>query len=352
MKIVFYIDQLLNGGAERVTAILASEFSNKPNCTIYVVALNEGILYQLNEKVQYVLIKQTQLRKPWKTFFRLYHSIIEIRKINPDVIYSLGYMGQYVLMARLLKMIDTRIIVSERTNPYIVPSKKINVFVRNYLYGKSDVIVSQTPQAEEYYKKRVRTRTCVIPNPIIPNLPLWRGQNSKDIVCACRLAEQKNIPMLIRAFKQVHKIYPEFKLRIYGQGKLKEDLQSLIEYQGLSDSITLEGQTSHLHDILANSYMSVLSSDYEGISNTMIESLGIGIPTLCTDCPMGGAAMFIKDGVNGLLSTVGDVDEFAKKMIYLIEHRDKLEEMSENARKITKILEQGVIAQRWYELAL
>jgi len=83
----------------------------------------------------------------------------------------------------------------------------------------------------------------------------------------------------------------------------------------------------------------------------MIESLGIGIPTLCTDCPMGGAAMFIKDGINGLLSPVGDIDEFAKKMIYLIEHREKLEGISKNARKINLILEQSLIAQKWYELA-
>lgn len=351
MKIVFYIDQLFNGGAERVTAILASEFSNKPNCEVYVVALNEGILYQLDEKVKYVVIKQTQLKKPWKIFFRLYHSIKVIRKINPDVIYSLGYMGQYISMARIIKMIGARVIVSERTNPYLEPSKKINVLVRNYLYGKSDCIVCQTPQAEDYYKKRLKTRTCVIPNPIMPNLPSWKGENSLDIVCACRLAKQKNIPMLIRAFKKVHAIYPQFKLKIYGQGELKEELKSMIDKLGLSKCATLEGQTNKLHDILASSFMSVLSSDYEGISNTMIESLGIGVPTLCTDCPMGGAAMFIKDGVNGLLSPVGNIDEFANKMIYLIEHREQLDGISKNAKKINLILEQGAIAQKWYELA-
>lgn len=120
----------------------------------------------------------------------------------------------------------------------------------------------------------------------------------------------------------------------------------------MNEFISLEGQTEKLHEILSNSFMSVLSSDYEGISNTMIESLGIGIPTICTDCPVGGAAMFIKNKINGILTPVGDKLALAEAMTYIIEHPNELLSISNEAQIINMSLNQEDIAKRWYELAL
>ena len=60
--------------------------------------------------------------------------------------------------------------------------------------------------------------------------------------------------------------------------------------------------------------MFVSSSDFEGLSNSMLEAMAMGIPTICTDCPCGGAKMVIENGINGLLTPVGDKDELSAAM--------------------------------------
>ena len=156
--------------------------------------------------------------------------------------------------------------------------------------------------------------------------------------------------MLIRAFNEIHKIYPYYKLHIYGEGPLKNELQQKIDELGLNDCIHLLGSTRNLHEILANSFMFVSSSDHEGLSNSMLEAMAIGIPVVCTDCPIGGASMFIRNKVNGILTPIKDSDYFFKSMKYVIDNKKLLADMSKEAIKIREDLDASVIAKQWYDI--
>ena len=93
----------------------------------------------------------------------------------------------------------------------------------------------------------------------------------------------------------------------------------------------------------------VISSDYEGISNSMIEALAIGIPVVATDCPVGGARMYIKDGVSGRIVPCGDKKAFAEAMQAAITDRKKAVEWGENASHIRECLKAKDVAIMWRE---
>ena len=96
--------------------------------------------------------------------------------------------------------------------------------------------------------------------------------------------------------------------------------------------------------------MFVSSSDYEGISNSMLEALGIGLPCVCTDCPVGGAAMYIKNGETGLLTKVGDEDALYMAMKKLIDEPELCQSLSTKSVNIKIKLSLDKITQMWVNL--
>ena len=121
-----------------------------------------------------------------------------------------------------------------------------------------------------------------------------------------RLAPQKNHAMLIRSFAAFHKTHPDYTLSIYGEGELREMLAGMIRDAGLSDCVFLEGNDPAVLTKIRDAEMFVLSSDFEGMSNALLESMAMGIACISPACE--GSADVIRDGENGLLVPVGDED--------------------------------------------
>lgn len=97
--------------------------------------------------------------------------------------------------------------------------------------------------------------------------------------------------------------------------------------------------------------MYVLSSDYEGISNSMLEAMALGIPVVATDCPIGGSRMYIKDGVNGFLVPVGDAEALAGAMGRLADEPALGVRFGKEAEKLGEELAVPKIADRFLALA-
>ena len=96
-------------------------------------------------------------------------------------------------------------------------------------------------------------------------------------------------------------------------------------FRGFSDNVKEE---------IIDSAMFVLSSDYEGISNSMIEALAMGIPVISTDCPGGGSRIYIENNVSGLLIPVGDKGALVDAMGKIAGNEEFAKQLSENSVKI------------------
>jgi glycosyltransferase involved in cell wall biosynthesis len=145
----------------------------------------------------------------------------------------------------------------------------------------------------------------------------------------------------------VHKSFPEYELHIYGEGEEKENLVEYITKKRITEKVFLDGFFANIHEEIKDAAMYVSTSNYEGMSNSMLEALALGIPTICTDCPSGGARMVITNGVNGLLIPVGDEKALIEAMFFLIENPKDSARMSINGEKIVDRLSEKKIVDKW-----
>ena len=242
-------------------------------------------------------------------------------------------------------------IYSLRNDPTKVFNSGLKKILSNLVYWDADKIVFQTPDARDYFCQKIREHGVLIPNPVKSGLPYWNEENHrKEVVAACRMAKQKNLFMLLDAYRIVWEKRQDYKLSIYGEGELKEALVRYAEQLGISEAVKFHGFSSEIHKIMAGSAIYVSSSDYEGISNSMLEALAIGIPAICTDCPVGGARMYIRDGENGYLIPVGDADVMADRMLALMEDKKIGESFSKESVKIREELTDDRIFGMWKAL--
>lgn len=349
-EIIFVSNFLGNGGAARVISVLAEAFANKKyQVTICYYPYN-GEEYKHCEKVKYIKLDLGNARGIKRKYQRIALLRNELKKHKSAVIISFEYFMnmQTIIAAFGLK---NRLIVSERNDPAQVGGQFPINKVRNFLYKCCDILVCQTPDAMRYFPQKIQKKTVIIENPIRTELPnMWIGERKHEIVNFCRLEKQKNLELLIDAFENFHKLYEEYTLVIYGDGKERGSIQNYINQKNLQTYVHLYPAASDIHHRILKDSMFVSSSNYEGISNSMIEAMAIGLPTICTDCPCGGARMIIEDGVNGLLIPVGDVAALEKTMSKVASDVHLSNELAKNGQKIKETLSVGNIVTKWEKL--
>lgn len=229
---------------------------------------------------------------------------------------------------------------------------------REECYKKADVCVFQTPGALEYFPPYIREKGTVIPNPIGRTIPdPYTDIRKKAIVNFCRIDAVKNLDMLIDAFSLVHRKHSDFELYIYGDEPdyllhlhYKDHLTKKINALGMNKMIHILPSQDNIHEIIKDYSMYVSSSDHEGLSNSMLEAMALGLPVICTDCPSGGAAFVIENYRNGILVPVGDVEKMAEAICYMIENPKKAQEMANQAVKIKERFNEDAICDKWVEL--
>lgn len=345
-KIIFVTNYFGNGGAARVMQVLAKEFSKKNDYEVMIVSfLDDNNKYNLPEKISYVTIDSKQKKSAIE-------NIKELRRIlkqnkNSIVISFEYFVNMQTAIANF--GLKNKLIISERNDPCRVGNNKKRL--RNFLYRFADCLVCQTQDAKEYFPRNIQQKTVIIPNPIKEDLPeKYEGERDKEIVTFGRLEKQKNLTMLIDAFGMISKEHKEYILKIYGDGKEKQNLIEYANNKGLKDKIEFYEFQTEIHKKILRSSMYVSTSNYEGISNSMIEAMGIGLPTIVTDCPCGGARMMIENNVNGLLVPVGNTIELYKAMKKIIENPKFAELLSKNALVINERLNKNKICDMWINL--
>ena len=204
----------------------------------------------------------------------------------------------------------------------------------------------QTDEAAAYFSDKVKK--TVILNPVKEGLPIpFVGKRRNTVVCFCRLNKQKNLEMLLRAFAIFLQTHSDWTLEIYGDGSERNSLMSLASDLGIEDKIVINHGLQDVHNYVRDAGMFVLPSDYEGLSNSMLEAMAIGMPVICTDCPCGGARMVIRDGENGLLVPVGSENMLEAAMERIADENGLAEKLGIAAADVRKKLAVGEIADEW-----
>ena len=345
-RIAIVAHGLGDGGAERVASFLANQFHRHSFQVLFLCVYSQEKVYQLDAGICCRTI-------PWKdskagrliTRSILIHRIT--KEFGADLIIS--FIEREVLWTSLFNI---PIIFTMRSAPEHIFKTKLDKRICKFLYGRADAIAFQTESAKRCFSKKIQDRSCVIANPVAIDLPYWKAeQHKKRIITACRLVEVKNLPMLLKGFALFYKDYPQYQLMICGDGELRRQLIELADELGIKNAVSFPGFRNDIHDLISESAIFAMTSDYEGLSNAMLEALAIGIPTVCTNCPPGGASEYIENGKNGFLVPVGNEKALAACFRTLAQDAELARRLSCAAVGIRGNLSEETIFKKWKDLA-
>lgn len=314
-SIFFVTRNMFAGGAERVIAQLANYFVDNCYSVKIITIADANNYYEINSEVKIISIgkkSNNELKNKILQYSKLRRMVIEEK---PEVVLTLPEdIGVYVLAS--LIGVNIPVYVSERNNPWVMPDVKITRVLRKAVYPFASGIIFQTEMAKSFFSKRIQNKGIVINNPVdSTRIPLlFEGERKKRIVAVGRLASQKNFVLLINAFNIFNQRNEQYTLSIYGDGEKREMLQHRINKLGLQKKIFLEGRRENVLEEIKDASFFVLSSDYEGMPNVLIEAMCMGLPVISTDCPSGGPRELIKSGINGILVPVGDEEAMVEAM--------------------------------------
>ncbi len=349
--ILIFVQHMTDGGAERVLSELISYWYSE-HTRVTVVETTPKMFkesFYMPEGVEDIKIRNTGIRLI--DYVIIFISMIKIMHKNPKASVLAFTESMILKLALTLPFVNNRIVLSLRNDPVSTPKSKIFRCLRDWAFKKSDANVFQTTDAMEYFPESVRGKSVIIPNPINPEIPeMYSGERKKEIVAMGRLSTQKNFKMLINSFAVLHKEFPDYSLFIYGRGDLEEELRKQTEDLGISDCVVFPGFSEHIYQDIRECALYVSSSDFEGISNSMLEALALGLPSVVTDCPAGGARLAITDHENGILVPVGDEQALYTAMKYMLENPEEACRMGKNAATIRERWPIEIIADRWLEL--
>ncbi|WP_065220245.1 MULTISPECIES: glycosyltransferase family 4 protein [Butyricimonas] len=348
MNILFVIPSMHCGGAERVMSILCNSFSSKgDNVFLCITEDATDIMYPLSDKVQIVNLTCSGSSYVYKIpqYIRGIYDIV--KRIKADIVVSfITRTNIYSVLA--CKAAGVPVIVSERNNPMTIPANRHLRILRNYVYRYADGIVFQTKYARDYYCEKIRRKSTIIKNPCEYSEIVVPYQNKEDIiVSACRLVPQKNVSLLIEAFSLIKDKIPSYKLYIYGDGSLKNDIERQITTNNLQDRVIMKGVDFDLITKMSKCKIFALPSNFEGLSNSLAEALCTGAACIATDSPTFGNREIIIDGENGILTPVGDVNRFADGLFRLTTDMAFANSLSKEAIKIRNSISVSKITSEW-----
>ncbi len=348
--VMLYCNSLHKGGAERVFAQLAERFADCGYRSILVTSFADPGReeYPLPPTVRrYNMEPERVIQSRLK---RNVSRIAALRKIlkaeKPDILISCMQEPNFRAMIATRGLPVKRLVsvcnAAEKEYP-----GKLGAFVGKVLMPQAEGCVFQTEEEKRWFPEKLQKKSRIIMNQVSDSFFDVRHTGARhDLVSVGRLTAQKNQALMIHAFGKIAD-ETEDNLLIYGAGELREELEALITSLGLTGRVRLMGLSSDVASAIKDARCFILSSDFEGVPNALLEAMAMGLPCIATDCLGGGPAMVIKNGVSGLLTPVGNMEALAFAMRRVLQNPAEAESMGRAAREAAERFRPDAVFEDW-----
>lgn len=267
-----------------------------------------------------------------------------IKQSQPDVV--VPFM-EAVYCFTLIALIGCKVpvISSERIDPRKSPFLR-NV-LRKIILPLTDWLVVQTQVIKKFYPQFIQKKTSIIYNPVSDQVFHLPEVEKEDVVISVgKLDDQKNHALLINAFSKVAQDFPSWKLIIYGEGPLRDSLQIIINSLELTGRVLLPGRSEHVIEEMNRSKIFAFPSNYEGMSNAILEAVCVGLPVVTTN--VSGAEELVQDG--GYVVPIGSEDQLVESLRCLMADSSLRYQMGENNKKRAHAYDIDLIYRQWKSL--
>lgn len=340
MKIVFVTSTLTSGGAERVISLLANCLSDRGH-VVEIINLNKHIVfYQFSPQVRLVFAEDEVGKSIVKKSLWLRR---HVKNEKPDII--IPFM-EAVYCVTLLSLVGVNIPIlsSERIDPRRSPF--IRNVLRKLILPLTDWLVVQTEEIKSFYPGFIRKKTSVIYNPVSEKVFSCVPTVRKDVIISIgKMDAQKNQAMLIKAFGRIADKFPSYQLIIYGEGPMRQSLQLIIDNLQLTNRVLLPGRTDQVIDRLNEAKLFCFSSNFEGMSNAIIEAMCVGLPVVTT--AVSGTKELIDEGRGGFITEIGNEEMFSTTMERVLSDESAMRKMGEYNKCKAYLFKQDTIVDKW-----
>jgi len=375
MNILFLINEFERGGAERVVSYLLNQPpKSHPEIVPILFTLEKSdYAYSISDKIK-IYSGSKYHSSNFIKFIKLPFLALRLKRIikqnNVKKVISFLTRANYVNILSRYCGSDHHCIISERNTPSLVygswsMTDIINRLLIRYLYPSCEEIIAvskgvQIDLEDKFHISEDKISVIYNPYDIVqikqksqedPKHVWLENISYTTIINIGRLEKQKNQTLLLRAFKQVNDRHPESRLLILGEGSERKHLSKLIRDLGIDSKVQIPGQQNNPFTYLSKADLFVLSSDFEGFPNVLVEAMVCGCPVISTDCPSGPNEI-ITHNINGILVPIGDIDAMSSAIVLLIKNNQLRNTLIKNAKKRVSDFSLDKIINQYYQLLL
>jgi len=362
MRLTLIISSLSLGGAERVLSILANYWAGKGHVvTVVTLGSRSHDWYTLHPDIIRLELDLLSYSKHYghaivHNLGRILRLRAGIRGSRPDMVIS------FMDRTNVLTLLATRglgipVIVSERTDPRHHSIGRAWNTLRSWIYRYADAVILQSDSIRAWAnEKRLGHLVHVIPNPIDAKItsspPIEKNRNAKYTVVAMgRLTQSKRFDLLLDAFALCRTANPDWSLLLIGDGVERQRLESRARKLGVEKVTTFTGQVRDPSPLLRGADIFVMTSEYEGFPNALLEAMACGLPAIACDCPSGPRDI-IREGVDGFLVRPNDVVGLATAMDQLMKDPNQLRGIGMRAMEVVERFGTDRVMKIWDDILL
>lgn len=271
-----------------------------------------------------------------------------VQRTKPEAVLLFSNLSSFVYLL-LFRPKGVKVYISERGDPKT--GGRLGVLLRKS-YKKTNGIICQTQGALDALPSELHSKCVVIPNPATQKKEekVLLENRRNFIAFPARFDNiQKRHDIMVEAFAKIHAKYPTLRLAFFGDGSDMEMIKALVEKKKLSRFVDFHGRVTPIQNYIRDARMMILTSDFEGIPNSIIDAMALGVPVIATDCTPGGARMLIKNKENGILVNRGDITAVAESISYIMDNPKHADQMATNAQDILVEYAPEKISSLWCE---
>lgn len=341
MKIVFLTSSLGAGGAERVATTLCNAWAARGDQVTLVPTFSGGgqPFYEVSNDVEFVYLAKV-VGSTSKSPFNYLKRLLALRRLiaskKPDVVISfLPNVNVAAIVSTIFFSVP--VICCERRDPSSQPTTRFWELACRMTYRFADMLVVQTEAVShtvgKIYSGAKRVRTVANPLPDeISRIERGAPHNARRTLLSIgRLSSEKQVEKIVSVFSKVASDYPDWDLCIYGDGKVRDEIDRQIHCLGLQDRAFLLGRTTSPWLMMADSDAFIMTSMYEGFPNALLEAMGVGLPCVVFDCPSGPRDI-TSNGKDAFLVSLGDEAMLEEKLREIMSNETLRSRMGNQAR--------------------
>ena len=346
MRILIVINEIKCSGVSKIVCWLSNSLSEKGNEVYLYSFMGDDDFYSVNSNVIRIKDNITANNRLIRThrLIKILKNLNHQRKIDVSIAFS-----PITSLAVVFSCIGfkTKSIVAERNDPYLDKSFIANICRKMYRFA--DGAVFQSKGAAAYFPISLRNRSRIISNPVTCCKQIKDYSERKNVIAHISRLDihQKRQDLLIESFKMISDSFPEYVLKIYGDGNDRALLEELSKDYNISEKVEFCGKTSNTYQVLSECKLFLFTSDFEGMPNVLLEAIATATPVVTTNYSPGGADDLITANCCGYVVKRGDANSIADCVCGLLNDEESLRLFSKNAYIASNSYSPNVISDIW-----